>query len=429
MRILLNDKTIERLSAPDHGRYIVRDTDLKGFFLMVGTRKKTFMIQADLRKRGKRISTVRLALGDTQALSTRVARSLAKEYLAQLSRGIHPKDNAKLSKASTAAAVERKGGASSSSITLRHAWARYEVAMERKHRSERTIESYRDHVERIFKDWLDTPLTELGDDPSLVAAKHDAISEKHGPYIANGSMRTLRAIYNHARKVHRYLPSDNPVDSVDWNHEKRRNSGMGLNDIEEWFLQAAQVDNPLRREFHLFTLLSACRPAALKAVKLTDLDLRHRILHIPRPKGGADRAFDIPLSRQMIQCLIRAIRFGRQMHPYEAGTWLFPADSATGHLIEHKEDRRVLSKWGNDLRQTYRTIATPAGVSELDARMLMNHSVPGVNAGYITRHKLLENHLRAQQQAISDTVFAALGDLLETNRKIQDWLLFGRSSV
>jgi hypothetical protein len=48
-------------------------------------------------------------------------------------------------------------------------------------------------------------------------------------------------------------------------------------------------------------------------------------------------------------------------------------------------------------------------VSEIDAKLLMNHSIPGVNAGYITRHKLLEDHLRRQQQAISSAVFSALG--------------------
>ena len=33
--------------------------------------------------------------------------------------------------------------------------------------------------------------------------------------------------------------------------------------------------------------------------------------------------------------------------------------------------------------------------------LLMNHSLPNVNVGYITRHKLLLDHLRKQQQAIS----------------------------
>ena len=33
--------------------------------------------------------------------------------------------------------------------------------------------------------------------------------------------------------------------------------------------------------------------------------------------------------------------------------------------------------------------------------LLMNHSVPGVNAGYITRAKLLGDHLRAAQEGLS----------------------------
>jgi hypothetical protein len=95
------------------------------------------------------------------------------------------------------------------------------------------------------------------------------------------------------------------------------------------------------------------------------------------------------------------MRFGRQMYPSQAAEWIFPADSRSGHLVEQKEDRGTLSKWGNDLRQSFRTIPTAAGVSEFDAKLLMNHAIPRVNAGYITRHKLLEDHLRSQQQAIS----------------------------
>ncbi|MBB3810108.1 integrase arm-type DNA-binding domain-containing protein [Pseudochelatococcus contaminans] len=422
LRILLNDKTIERLPPPDNGRYIVRDTELKGFFLVVGARKKTFTVQGDLREQGKRASTIRVAVGDTTEFSTRAARAIAREYLAQISRGQHPKSEERAVKASTAADVERAEAQTILGVTLREAWARYKVYMARKNRSERTIESYRDHVERIFTEWLDTPLIELGNDPAKVAIKHDAITAENGPYIANGSMRTLRAIYNHARKTNRELPADNPVGSIDWNGEKRRDTGMGLTDLKGWFIELGAIDNPIRREFHLFTLLSACRPAALKEAKPIHLDLRRRVLQVPRPKGGADRAFDIPLSRQMILCLMRAMHFGRQMHPFEAKEWIFPADSADGHLVEQKEDRATLSKWGNDLRQTFRTVATPAGVSELDARMLMNHSIPGVNAGYITRHKLLEDHLRAQQQAISDIILKTVGDAVTKDAGLRDWL-------
>jgi hypothetical protein len=52
----------------------------------------------------------------------------------------------------------------------------------------------------------------------------------------------------------------------------------------------------------------------------------------------------------------------------------------------------------------------------------MNHAIPGVNAGYITRRKLLEDHLRSQQQAVSSVVFAALGSFLTEHPGIRNWL-------
>jgi integrase len=235
-------------------------------------------------------------------------------------------------------------------------------------------------------------------------------------------MRTLRAIYNHARKSNKSLAADNPVNAIDWNGEKRRDTGMGTGDLKGWFAELAALDNPIRREFHLFTLLSGCRPTALQETQPNHVNFGRRMVHIPKPKGGAKRAFDIPLSREMVLCLVRAMRFGRHMYPSQAAEWIFPADSASGHLVEQKEDRCTLSKWGNDLRQSFRTIATAAGVSELDAKLLMNHAILGVNAGYITRHKLLEDHLRRQQQAISGAVFAALEETLVRMSTVRNWL-------
>ncbi|MCK1462979.1 integrase family protein [Bradyrhizobium sp. 2] len=422
IRIALSDKAIAQLPTPKDGWYLARDTELKGFFVVVGKRKRTFTVQGDLRQNGKRASSVRVSIGDTSEMSTRTARATAKEYLAQISKGKHPRA-AKEEVQPAAASEAVPNSMPAVEITLREAWQRYlEAHLIRKGRSEKTISSYRDHVERVFMEWLDTPLRELGMDPARVAKKHDETTKTSGPYMANGSMRTLRAIYNHARKTNRSLPPDNPADAVDWNQEERRDTGMGNSDLKGWFAELAVLDNPVRREFHLFTLLSRSRPSALQEAKPAHIDFRRRTLHIPKPKGGSKRAFDIPLSRQMILCLIRVLRFGRQMQPSQSQKWLFPAESASGHLAETKEDREVLSKWGNDLRQTFRMIATAAGVSEFDAKLLMNHSIPGVNAGYVTRHKLVEDHLRSQQQAISTVVFSALGDSLKEHKALINWL-------
>jgi integrase len=426
VRILLTDKAISRLPTSKDGWYLARDTELKGFFVVVGKRKRTFTVQGDLRQGGKRAFFD--PSGDWRRqrnIDTYCARNSER-----LSGSNQPRTASESRKADPGAgktaAPEGEAATLSGGITLRQAWERYRDAhLVRRGRSELTIESYRDHVERIFIEWLDAPLQELGLDPVNVVTKHDDVTKENGPYIANGSMRTLRAIYNHARKANKSLPADNPVNAIDWNGEKRRDTGMGTSDLKGWFAELAALDNPIRREFHLFTLLSGCRPTALQELQPSHVNFGRRMVHIPKPKGGAKRAFDIPLSREMVLCLVRAMRFSRQMYPSQAAEWIFPADSASGHLVEQKEDRATLSKWGNDLRQSFRTIATAAGVSEFDAKLLMNHAIPGVNAGYITRHKLLEDHLRSQQQAISSAVFAALAGMLVEKPTVRDWLVPG----
>lgn len=222
-------------------------------------------------------------------ITSREARAKAKDILAAIARGGRPGEEAKI-----------KPG----SITLRCAWERYrDDHMIRKGRDARTIENHRDHMERLFKDWLDKPLARLGRKLNLVADRHNKISEENGRYIANGAMRSLRAVYNHARKTHLDLPPINPVTAIDWNVEERRNTGMGTSHMSSWFAELATLTNPIRREFHLMTLLSGSRPTALKNVRIDHIDFRNRLLHIPKPKGGVKKAFDIPLSRPMIRCI------------------------------------------------------------------------------------------------------------------------------
>ncbi|MFG1345546.1 integrase [Xanthobacter autotrophicus DSM 431] len=388
--LLIADKLLARLPYADIGQYKVHDTELKGFLVVVGKRTKTFAAEGAFWRDGAREFAARKKIGEVGEMTSREARSKAKDILAAIARGERPGERQKI-----------KPGAT----TLRTAWERYRDGhLIRKGRSAKTIEGYRDHIERLFADWLDAPLARLGRQPKLVADRHDKISEENGPYMANGAMRTLRAVYNHARKTNTDLPPMNPVAAIDWNPEERRNTGMGGADMAPWFAELTALTNPIRREFHLMTLLSGSRPTALKNVRIEHIDFRSRLLHIRKPKGGAKKAFATPLSRPMIRCLLRTMRAARILHPDQAEFWLFPADSDSGHMVEHKEDRDVLSKWGNDLRQSYRTLAQAAGVSELDVHLLMNHSLPGVNAGYITRDSLLRNHLRKQQERISKVI-------------------------
>lgn len=394
LRLPLTDKNVAALRGNPGGQYLARDTELGGFFVLIGARKRTYMIQADLRT-SRRRETIRMKVGDAERMTARDARARAKVLLGAIASGEDPR------------VVRRgKGPVRNSAVpTLREAWERYRTShLLRKGRAGSTIHHYRDHVERVLADWLDTPLSDLAADPRLVADRHDQLTRENGWAMANGAMRSLRAIYNHARRTCRELPADNPTMGVDWNPLVRRDTGMGLQDLPDWFEQLAKVENPVRREFHLMSLLSGSRPEALKQVRLADVDLKRRVMHIRKPKGGEERAFDIPLSRPMLESILRLRRLAPILYPGPAREWLFPSDAPSGRLVEHGEKRSVLSHWGNDLRQSYRTLGQAAGLSEIDMHLLMNHSLPGVNAGYITRHKLLGDHLRGQQERLSKLI-------------------------
>lgn len=386
------------------------------------------MIQADLRREDGARSTIKMKVCEVGELNTRDARIKVRGLMARIAAGEDPRPKKKSAilaetrQAEALAEAERNGPAGIP--TLGEAWARFKVShLERKHRSPATVRGYADHMERLFSDWLAQPLLQFGEEPRLLADRHDLISANNGPAIANGAMRSFRAVYNHARKTCRALPAENPTSAVDWNPEHRRDTAMGVADLPGWFEQLARISNPVRREFHLMTLLTGSRPEALKNVRITDLDLRNRVMRMARPKGGELKAFDIPLSRGLMESIFRLRRIGPIIYPQNGRIWLFPGDAPSGHLAAHNEDRTVLSHWGNDLRQTYRTLGQAAQISDIDMHLLMNHALPGVNSGYITRSKLMRDHLRAQQDKLSGFFLgAAVGRGRRSSDDLSRWL-------
>lgn len=136
IRISLTDKAIAQLPAPKEGWYLARDKELKGFFVVIEKRRRTFTVQGDLRRGGKRASSIRVSIGDASEMSTRAARATAKEYLAQISRGRHPKDDKHAEEPHPVPAIAIGGRVAS--ITLRQAWERYlDAHLVRKNRSEK----------------------------------------------------------------------------------------------------------------------------------------------------------------------------------------------------------------------------------------------------------------------------------------------------
>jgi len=333
----LTDQLVRRLPFTARGQVMIRDEDCKGLFLVIGMETKTFSAKVERMVGGIReFGYESFGRFDPMApdhVGVKEARKAAAKWIAEYRNG--------------AKVAVKRGG-----TTLREAWERYKARLEAKDRAPRTIEWYREIIENgPLKDCLDTQLVFIT--PEKAAALHMHVTRKKGPARANGALRTLRAVYNYAkRKVDRALPPLDVTMLVEWNAEKRRKTGMGLGRLPAWGRQLAALENPVRREFHLMSLLSGSRPDALSKAEWSHVSVARRVLLIPEPKGGEDRAFEIPLSRPMLYCLVRARRAGRILHREQAQRFIFPSVSEDGHLAEWREHREVLSKFGTDLRQS-----------------------------------------------------------------------------
>lgn len=395
-RVLLTDASVRREPyAPDKPR-IVRDSKVAGLHVWIGKRKKTFRYQYEApRENGRRGRTLIEWLGEHPHHSADEVRAKALSIQAARARGDYVRP---VSQAPTP-----------HGLTFGDAWQKYKEAITKEGKSSRTIADYQDKFDRHFAAWHATPLAAIAREE--VTTQHATITERarkvrkskyaSGKYAANGCMRFARAVWNFAKNELETpgLPELNPFRAGKLYHRERaRETGMGAKDLPAWWSQLQRLSNPIRRELHLFMLLSGLRKQDVLTARWEHVDKTRKSLRIPAPKGGEQRAFDLPLSAPMLACLARAKAAGELFFPEQGRIWIFPAE--TGHVAEVKEDGKVkLSHTGHALRHSFRTLAGAAGIDRFRLKILMNHAVErDVTDSYANVPALFDSLMEAQER-------------------------------
>jgi hypothetical protein len=85
-RLSFTDRAVASLPFAVKGQVVVRDSDLAGFFVRIGTRTKTYMVQGDLWTGGHRQS-LSIRVGEVGKISARDARGKAKMLLGSIADG------------------------------------------------------------------------------------------------------------------------------------------------------------------------------------------------------------------------------------------------------------------------------------------------------------------------------------------------------
>lgn len=380
MKSKITQALVERTPAPPSGKSILHaDTEMRGFYFIVSPTKRSFYVQSLVN--GKQVRT---KLGDYPSLDAKQARDLARKTLVEMRSGANPNEERRKAKA--------RG------ITLREALKLHLAARQL---SARTQGNYVYCCEQYLSDWLDKPLADLGSSRAAVRERHVRLTEKFGAPTADSVFRIFRAIYNRGLREHPDLPA-NPAANVDFHGLKRRKVDVAEDRLIAWG-EAVLGLHPVRRDLHLFMLLTGMRRTSACEAKAADLDLEAGSLHVPKPKGGASRAFDLPLSGALVDLL--EYRLAENLSLYRKSPWLFPAESKSGHIAEvaqHELDGLT----GHALRHTYATLALQAGVPIAELKFLLNHAAGNVTMGYL--NPTLE-HLKGYQEKASLYALKAVG--------------------
>ena len=83
----ISDKAVGRLPYAKEGQYKVLDTELKGFVVVIGRRKKTFAAQGAFWRDGVREFAARKKIGEFGDITSREASAKAKDILAAIAKG------------------------------------------------------------------------------------------------------------------------------------------------------------------------------------------------------------------------------------------------------------------------------------------------------------------------------------------------------
>lgn len=370
---------IDQLPLTERGQLLVRDSQLNGFGLRIGTPAKTYFVEGQVNRR-----TVRATIGRADIMPLDAARKRALSLLGQMAEGIDP----------NLAAKEKEA----KEITLSDAFTAF---FENKQTlSGRTVDGYTRTRDLYLADWRKRPVVAIT--RQMVLARHQKIAHERGRITANNVMRHLRSVYNFTAAAHEEFPA-NPVTILTqaraWHREQRRRTLLTPQQLPAWW-RAVMNETEYARDVLLVALFTGMRRSEVTSLRWEYLDFASATLTLPTTKNGD------PLQLPMSDFLAELLSARREL--VGQSEWVFPSRSATGHITEVKSfTSRVSEASGieftmHDLRRTFVTIAQSLDVPAYALKRLLNHRDGNdVTGGYIV---ISADRLRAPVQQIAEYV-------------------------
>lgn len=391
------------------------DTSLTGFGVYTKGKAKTYFIQARV---GQKL--IKTTLGKASVFSLDEARKEAKAKLGKMAKGINP--------------VAEKRKEEKQNMSLGDLLDEYlEINKELKDSSRNF---YRLCIESYLKDWQDRPIRLITEED--VKKRHKILSTKidvpkpepvqptepgtpkkrkkrvrtNGPGIADGVMKTLRALLNHAIDEYPDIIKLNPVTKLKkrWNKLKPREIYLRPDQLADWVKAVKSSQNTAVRDSLLLILFTGLRSKTEAfPLKWDHIDFTAKTMHFYDTKNKCTLL--LPMNDSVYSLL-------KNRHDtHKESEYIFPSLTGKGHIADIRKEldkinaaAKITKLTPHSLRHTFSTYAEYIDISPFTIKALLNHSdnkKRDTTAGYI--HVSLER-MRKASQMVADYIYQIIAD-------------------
>jgi integrase len=380
----LTDAKINELKAKE-ADYRISCDKTPGLSIKITPKgRKTFVVDGRI----KGSVTRRITLGTSPALSTSDAREQAQRLMAMMHRGDDPKDI----RLEQAAIKEMK------SKTLGSVFKEFLAARNLK---PYTAKDYSYTMNSVFAAWLNKPIANIS--RTDVFNLYVSTSDERGKATAVKAFRILSSVINYAKADDTggvRLLTENPVEVL---KEKRVDRHVARREryLDEDEIEKLMHFDRVERTFHpkpthgvteqgmnyvMLVLFTGMRKSEVCNLRWEDVDFKKQTLVARNTKNGSNHY--IPMS-DMIHWKLKA---QKKVAELKVSPWVFPRKVGEGPMTEPKSQlAKICEAVGfkfmlHDLRRTFATHATEAGVSYDQLKKALNHKSGSVTSGYIIKN-------------------------------------------
>ena len=347
----------------------IRDIALTGFGIAVQRTKSSYFVEGNVGRAGR---NVRIVLGVVGRMALDDAICNAKATTAQLAAGNDP----------VKALRDERAAKRLDALTLNDALDEMEKSKQVKNS---TLHDYRRSIDALG--WLDRRIVDLAD--AVGPAYRERLAT---PTSAGRIMRSLRSVWNFARRDHPTLPAFPSPElkkaRKKWSTAPRKQRIIPDALLPKWRKQVDALEREDVRDFILLMHYTGLRLGEARALEVQHVDQRAGYFVVADPKNG--KPAQLPIVRQVAPILTRRIK------AVKSGP-LFPfGDVRKSHVSVDA------APWSyHDLRRQYVTAERRSGIDDLIARRLTNHASPDddAHAGYAI---LNADALRTSAQTVAD---------------------------